>query len=168
MVEAEDIMEIQMKIKGLVVDPLSKMPIVVLEDLKSEHILPIWIGVFEANAIALKIENISTPRPMTHDLLKNFLEKMEITIQKIVVNDVKDNTFYAMIHCLHKRQPLIIDSRPSDAIALALRVQAPIFVEDSVVSKAHSLKYDENLEDSEKLKKWLENLKPEDFGKYKM
>lgn len=161
-------MEIEMRIKGLVVDPLSKMPIVVLEDLKSERILPIWIGVFEANAIALKIENISTPRPMTHDLLKSFLEKTDITIQKVVVNDVRDNTFYALIHCLHNGQPLLIDSRPSDAIALALRVQAPIFVEESVVSKAHSLKYDENLEDSEKLKKWLENLKPEDFGKYKM
>jgi bifunctional DNase/RNase len=161
-------MEIEMKIKGLVVDPLSKMPIVVLEDLKSERILPIWIGVFEANAIALKIENISTPRPMTHDLLKSFLEKIEVVIQKIVVTDVRDNTFYALIHCLHKGQLFLIDSRPSDAIALALRVQAPIYVDDEVVSKAHSLKYDENLEDSEKLKKWLENLKPEDFGKYKM
>lgn len=161
-------MEIEMKIKGLVVDPLSKMPIIVLEDLRSERILPIWIGIFEANAIALKIENISTPRPMTHDLLKSFLEKIDIIIQKIVVNDVRDNTFYALIHCLHKGQLMLIDSRPSDAIALALRVEAPIFVEDSVVSKAHSLKFDENLEDSEKLKKWLENLKPEDFGKYKM
>jgi bifunctional DNase/RNase len=161
-------MEIEMKIKGLVVDPLSKMPIVVLEDLKSERILPIWIGVFEANAIALKIENIATPRPMTHDLLKTFLEKTGIDIQRIVVNDVRDNTFYAMIHCLHKGNSVIIDSRPSDAIALALRVEAPIFVEESVVSKAHSLKFDENLEDSEKLKKWLENLQPEDFGKYKM
>jgi bifunctional DNase/RNase len=161
-------MEIEMKIKGLVVDPLSKMPIVVLEDPKSERILPIWIGVFEANAIALRIENIVTPRPMTHDLLKSFLEKSGINIERIVVNDVRDNTFYAMIHCLHNGNPLVIDSRPSDAIALALRVEAPIFVEESVVNKAHSLKFDENLEDSEKLKKWLENLQPEDFGKYKM
>ncbi len=161
-------MEIEMKIKGLVVDPLSKMPIVVLEDPKSERILPIWIGVFEANAIALKIENIATPRPMTHDLLKSFLEKLGISIEKIVVNDVRDNTFYALIHCLHQGRRMLVDSRPSDAIALALRVEAPIFVEESVVDKAHSLKFDENLEDSEKLKKWLENLKPEDFGKYKM
>lgn len=161
-------MEIEMKIKGLVVDPISKMPIVVLEDLNSEKILPIWIGVFEANAIALKIENISTPRPMTHDLVKNFLEKLDISVEKIVVNDVRDNTFYAMIHCRHKDQTITIDSRPSDAIALSLRVDAPIFVEDEVVKKAHSLKFDENLEDSEKLKKWLENLKPENFGKYKM
>jgi len=161
-------MEIEMKIKGLVVDPISKMPIVVLEDLNNEKILPIWIGVFEANAIALKIENISTPRPMTHDLVKNFLEKLNISVEKVVVNDVRDNTFYAMIHCRYKDQSITIDSRPSDAIALSLRVDAPIFVEDEVVKKAHSLKFDDNLEDSEKLKKWLENLKPENFGKYKM
>jgi bifunctional DNase/RNase len=161
-------MEIEMKIKGLVVDPISKMPIVVLEDLTSERILPIWIGVFEANAIALKIENISTPRPMTHDLVKNFLEQLDISVEKIVVNDVRDNTFYAMIHCRYKDQTITIDSRPSDAIALSLRVDAPIYVEDDVVKKAQSLKFDENLEDSEKLKKWLENLKPENFGKYKM
>lgn len=157
-----------MKIKGLVVDPISKMPIVVLEDINSERILPIWIGAFEANAIALKIENIATPRPMTHDLLKNVLDKINITIEKIMVNDVKDNTFYALIHCRYNDQVFTIDSRPSDAIALALRMDAPIFVKDEVVRKAHSLKFDENLEDSEKLKKWLENLKPENFGKYKM
>jgi bifunctional DNase/RNase len=149
-------MEIEMKIKGLVVDPISKMPIVVLEDLNSERILPIWIGVFEANAIALKIENISTPRPMTHDLVKNFLEKLNISVEKVVVNDVRDNTFYALIHCRYKDQTITIDSRPSDAIALSLRVDAPIFVEDEVVKKAHSLKFDDNLEDSE------------NFGKYKM
>ncbi|UCC41842.1 MAG: bifunctional nuclease family protein [Candidatus Aminicenantes bacterium] len=161
-------MDIEMKIKGLVVDPISKMPIVVLEDLENERILPIWIGVFEANAIALKIENISTPRPMTHDLLKSFMDKLNISIHKIVVNDVRDNTFYAMIHCKIKDQAIIIDSRPSDAIALALRTDAPIYVKDEVIEKAHSLKFDENLEDSEKLKKWLENLNPENFGKYKM
>jgi len=161
-------MEIEMKIKGLVVDPISKMHIVVLEDLNSERMLPIWIGVFEANAIALKIENISTPRPMTHDLLKSFLDKLNISIEKIVVNDVRDNTFFAQIHCRNKDQTMTIDCRPSDAIALALRVEAPIFVENEVVKKAQSLKFDDNLEDSEKLKKWLEGLKPENFGKYKM
>jgi bifunctional DNase/RNase len=161
-------MEIEMKIKGLVVDPISKMPIVVLEDTNKERMLPIWIGVFEANAIALKIENISTPRPMTHDLLKNFLKKLQISVEKIVVNDVRDNTFYALIHCLYNNNRLTIDSRPSDAIALALRTDAPIYVDEEVVNKAHSLRFDENLEDSEKLKKWLESLRPEDFGKYKM
>lgn len=161
-------MEIEMKIKGLVVDPISKMPIVVLEDSHSEQILPIWIGVFEANAIALSIENVPTPRPMTHDLLKNFLEKLDISIEKVVVNDVRNNTFYALIHCLHDATRIVIDSRPSDAIALALRMSSPIFVEDEVVRKAHSLKLDENLEGSEKLRKWLEGLTPEEFGKYKM
>ena len=161
-------MEIEMKIKGLVVDPISKMPIVVLEDSHSERILPIWIGVFEANAIALSIENVPTPRPMTHDLLKNVLEKLDISIEKIVVNDVRNNTFYALIHFLHDATRIVIDSRPSDAIALALRMSSPIFVEDEVVRKAHGLKLDENLEGSEKLRKWLEGLTPEEFGKYKM
>lgn len=161
-------MEIEMRIKGLVVDPISKMPIVVLEDLKSDRMLPIWIGVFEANAIALRIENITTPRPMTHDLLKNILDELKIKVEKIVVNDVRDNTFYAMIHCRYKDQIISIDSRPSDAIALVLRTEAPIFVEEKVVEKAQSLKLEDSLEDSEKLKTWLENLKPEDFGKYKM
>ncbi len=161
-------MEIEMKVKGLVVDPISKMPIVVLEDPQNEQILPIWIGVFEANAIALTIENIPTPRPMTHDLLKSFLEKLEVAVEKIVVNDVRNNTFYAMIHLRHGDQPVVIDSRPSDAIALALRVNSPIYVEETVVTRAQSVKFDENLEDPEKLMSWLENLKPEDFGKYKM
>jgi hypothetical protein len=161
-------MEIEMKIKGLVVDPISKMPIVVLEDLHSKRMLPIWIGVFEANAIALRIENIATPRPMTHDLLKNLLDELNIKVEKIVVNDVRDNTFYALIYCRYMNQTIAIDSRPSDAIALVLRTDAPIFVEESVVEKAHSMKIDDNLEDSENLKKWLENLQPEDFGKYKM
>lgn len=157
-----------MKIKGLVVDPISKMPIVVLEDLKSQYMLPIWIGVFEANAIALKVENITTPRPMTHDLLKSFLDKFDIFVDKIIINDVRDNTFFALISCRYKDKDITVDSRPSDAIALALRLNVPIFVKEEVVKKAHSLKFEDNLEKSEKLKKWLENLKPEDFGKYKM
>ena len=157
-----------MKVKGLVVDPISKMPIVVLEDPHNEQILPIWIGVFEANAIALTIENVPTPRPMTHDLLKSFLDKLNIAIEKIVVNDVRNNTFYALIHCRCDAKPIIIDSRPSDAIALALRMSSPIFVEDEVVRKAQGLKFDDSLEASEKLRKWLEGLGPDDFGKYKM
>ncbi|MGA2361361.1 MAG: bifunctional nuclease family protein [Candidatus Aminicenantales bacterium] len=161
-------MEIEMKVKGLVVDPISKMPIVVLEDPHNEQILPIWIGVFEANAIALTIENVPTPRPMTHDLLKSFLEKLGIAIEKIVVNDVRNNTFYALIHCRQEERAIIIDSRPSDAIALALRMSSPIFVEDDVVRKAHNLKFEDNLDASEKLRRWLEGLGPEDFGKYKM
>ena len=161
-------MAVEMKVKGLTMDPKSKAFIVLLSDLENRHALPIWIGPFEANAIALKIENIAVPRPMTHDLLKDFLDRLNISIDKIVVNDVRDNTFYALIHCKIKDQTVIIDSRPSDAIALALRTNASIYVKDEVIEKAHSLKFDENLEDSEKLKKWMENLKPENFGKYKM
>jgi len=157
-----------MKIKGLVVDPISKMPIVVLEDPISEQILPIWIGIFEANAIALSLEGIPTPRPMTHDLMKNFLDELNIKVEKIVVNDVRDNTFYAIIYLAQNDIHYQVDSRPSDAIALALRVQAPIYVSDEVLRKAHGLKFDENLENSEKLKQWLESLSPEDLGKYKM
>ena len=161
-------MEIEMKIKGLIVDPISNMPIVVLKDVNSNRILPIWIGVFEANAIALQIEKIPTPRPMTHDLIKNILNTFNIEIQKIVVNQIKDNTFYALIYCKYNDKILTIDSRPSDAIAIALRVNAPIYVTEEVMEKAHSLDVDEDLEDSEKLQKWLEKLKPEDLGKYKM
>ena len=157
-----------MKVKGLVVDPISKMPIVVLENPRDERILPIWIGVFEANAIALTIENVPTPRPMTHDLLKSFLDKLEIAIEKIVVNDVRNNTFYALIHCRRAGQEMVVDSRPSDAIALALRMSSPIFVEEEVVRKANGLKFEEGGESSERLLKWLETLGPEDFGRYKM
>jgi len=162
-------MEVLMKIKGLVVDPISRMPIVVLEDPLSDRILPIWIGVFEANAIALSLEGVSTPRPMTHDLMKNFLEQLNIAVDRVVVNDVRENTFYAIIYCRHNDTPYLIDSRPSDAIALALRLNAPIYVEEEVIRKAQSLKNEENLENSGKTKsRWLENLKPEDLGKYKM
>lgn len=161
-------MEIKVRIKGLVLDPISKMPIVVLEDPASERILPIWIGVFEANAIALSLENIPTPRPMTHDLMKSLLDHLDVLVEKIVVNDVRNNTFYALIYCRQGDQSYVIDSRPSDAIALALRTRAPIFVEEEVIKRAQSLKLDENLETSEKLREWLESLKPEDFGKYKM
>lgn len=157
-----------MKVKGLVVDPISKMPIVVLENPRDERILPIWIGVFEANAIALTIENVPTPRPMTHDLLKSFLDKLEIAIEKIVVNDVRNNTFYALIYCRRAGQEMVVDSRPSDAIALALRMSSPIFVEEEVVRKANGLKFDEGGESSERLLKWIETLGPEDFGRYKM
>ncbi|MBM3293574.1 MAG: bifunctional nuclease family protein [Candidatus Aminicenantes bacterium] len=161
-------MEIEMKIKGLVIDPISKMPIVVLEEPAGDRILPIWIGVFEANAIALTIENIPTPRPMTHDLIRNVLSRLNIGVDRIVVTDVKNNTFYASIHCRHEGREMVIDSRPSDAIALALRMRSPIYVEEEVVRRAHGLKLDENLEGSENLRKWLETLRPEDFGKYRM
>jgi hypothetical protein len=161
-------MEIEMTIKGLMIDPITNMPIVILKDKEGERVLPIWVGVFEANAIALQIENISTPRPMTHDLLKNILTEIEAEVQRIVVSDLRDNTFYAMIYLDRDGETIAIDARPSDAIALALRTRSPIFVEDSVVESAKGLDLSKDTTDSERLQKWLEGLNPDDLGKYKM
>jgi len=161
-------MEIEMTIKGLMIDPITNMPIVILKDKEGDRVLPIWVGVFEANAIALQIENISTPRPMTHDLLRNILSEIEADVQRIVVCELKDNTFYAMIYLDREGQTMAVDARPSDAIALALRTKAPIFVEDAVVESAKGLDLSKNTTDSERLQKWLEGLNPDDLGKYKM
>lgn len=161
-------MEIEMSIKGLMIDPITNMPIVILRDKEGNRILPIWVGIFEANAIALQIENITTPRPMTHDLLKNVLKDLEASVEKIVVSELKDNTFYAMIYLNKGGEVLAVDSRPSDAIALALRTRSPIFVEESVVESAKGMDLTKDTADSEKLQKWLESLNPEDLGKYKM
>jgi bifunctional DNase/RNase len=161
-------MEIEMMIKGLMIDPITNMPIVILKDKAGDRVLPIWVGVFEANAIALQIENISTPRPMTHDLIKNILTEIEAEVQRIVVSDLRDNTFYAMIYLDRDGETIAIDARPSDAIALALRTRSPIFVEDSVVESAKGLDLSKEATDSERLQKWLEGLNPDDLGKYKM
>jgi bifunctional DNase/RNase len=123
---------IEMTIKGLMVDPITNMPIVILKDKQGERVLPIWVGIFEANAIALQIENVATPRPMTHDLLRNVITDLDGRVERIVVSDLKDNTFYAVIHLLVRGDRVAIDARPSDAIALALRTRAPILVEESV------------------------------------
>ncbi|HUU50515.1 MAG TPA: bifunctional nuclease family protein [Nitrospinota bacterium] len=162
---------IEMKVKGLTLDPLTNMPIVILKDKDNEKALPIWVGIFEANAIALEIEKVPTPRPMTHDLIKNILEGLKAKVMKVIVNDLKDNTFYATIALSLNGAEINIDSRPSDAIALALRVKSPIFVTKKVLKEAKSLDLsDQDLkdDDKEKWKKWLEKLKPEDFGKYEM
>ena len=161
-------MEIEMTIKGLMIDPITNMPIVILKDKEGDRVLPIWVGVFEANAIALQIENISTPRPMTHDLLRNILSEIEADVQRIVVCELKENTFYAMIYLDREGQTMAVDARPSDAIALALRTKAPIFVEDDVVESAKGLDFSKDKTDSERLQKWLEGLNPDDLGKYKM
>ena len=129
-------MLIEMTIKGLMVDPITNMPIVILKDKEGERVLPIWVGIFEANAIALQIENVSTPRPMTHDLLRDVIHNLNGDVQKIVVSDLKDNTFYAVLHVLVGGQVVVIDARPSDAIALAVRSQVPIYAEDTVLDKA--------------------------------
>ena len=168
---------IEMKIRGLTLDPLTNMPIIILKDSEGKHALPIWVGIFEANAIALEMENINTPRPMTHDLIKNILVETKATVSHIVIDELKDNTFFAKLCIKANGNETNVDSRPSDAIALALRLKVPVYVEEKVVEEAKSIDLSEknidltdksNLEDPSKWKKWLENLKPEDFGKYKM
>jgi len=161
-------MMIRMTVRGIALDPITNMPIIILKDQEEKRALPIWVGIFEANAIALELEKIATPRPMTHDLIKNILDGVGASVHQIVVNDLKDNTFFAVIEVNHNGNVVNIDSRPSDAIALALRLNAPIFVTDKVVSKAKSMDVAEEKEDSDRWREWLENLKPEDFGKYKM
>lgn len=161
-------MQVEMTIKGLMVDPVTNMPIIILRDQEGQRVLPIWVGVFEANAIALQIENIATPRPMTHDLLRNVIADLKAQVRKIVVSDLKENTFYALIYMTVNGDTVAVDARPSDAIALALRVRAPIFVEDAVIDSAKRLDFTPDKADSERLQKWLESLNPEDLGKYKM
>jgi uncharacterized protein len=161
-------MQIEMTIKGLMVDPITTMPIVILRDKDGQRVLPIWVGVYEANAIALQIENISTPRPMTHDLLRNVIHDLNASVQKIVVCDLQENTFYALIYLSMNGDTVAVDARPSDAIALALRTRAPIFVEEAVIDNAKTLDPSADKADAERLHKWLESLDPDDLGKYKM
>jgi uncharacterized protein len=157
-----------MTIKGLMVDPVTNMPIILLRDSEGQKVLPIWVGIYEANAIALQIENVSTPRPMTHDLLKNVITDLKATVRKIVVSELKDNTFFALIYLDVNGESVAIDARPSDAIALALRARAPIFVEESVIDNAKPFDPSGEKPDTERLQKWLENLDPDELGKYKM
>ena len=159
---------IEMNIKGLMVDPITNMPIIILRDPDGDKVLPIWVGVFEANAIALQIENIQTPRPMTHDLLRNVISDLDGTVDQVVVSDLKDNTFFAIIYLTVKGERVVIDSRPSDAIALALRTRAPILVEEAVIDNAKTVDFTSDRADSERLQQWLESLDPDDMGKYKM
>ena len=161
-------MQIEMTIKGLMVDPITNMPIIILRDQDGQKVLPIWVGIFEANAIALQIEYIQTPRPMTHDLLRNVIQDLQAAVERIVVCDLKENTFYALIHLQTAGGPVAIDARPSDAIALALRAQAPIFVEDRVIDHAKTVDLAPDKENAERLQKWLEGLDPEAMGRYKM
>jgi bifunctional DNase/RNase len=160
--------EVEMKIRGLMMDPSTNMPIVVLKDAQGSAILPIWVGIHEANAIALEIEKVQTPRPMTHDLLKNVFLGLDVRVQKVVVNELREDTFFALIWVERNGEMMSIDSRPSDALALALRVDCPIFVEDEVLknSKLSTVMSERNT--SEEMRKWLEGLSDEDLGRYKM
>ena len=157
-----------MEIRGLMLDPNSNVPIVILQDQERHFFLPIWIGVFEANAIALRIEGVEPPRPLTHDLLRSLLDHLHATVVRVEICSLKENTFYALIHVQRNGELTQIDARPSDAIALALRTDAPIFVRWSVLEQAKATELAADLDDEERLKKWLEQMKPEDFGKYTM
>ena len=166
-------MLIEMKVSGLTIDPITNTPIVILKDLQEKKAIPIWIGLFEASAIATELEKITFSRPMTHDLMHDILKILGVEIDRIEICDLKNNTFFANIHLSREGQSLVIDARPSDAIAIALRAGAQIFVEDQVIEKSRSIDFGAKTTDldklkDEKLKEFLENLSPEEFGKYKM
>jgi uncharacterized protein len=166
-------MLIKMKVTGLTIDPLTNTPIVIMKDMQEKKAIPIWIGLFEASAIATELEKITFSRPMTHDLVMDILRIMEVEVIKIEINDLRNNTFFANIYLIKDGKNLVIDSRPSDAIAIALRANAPIFVDDKVIEKSRNVDFGTKLTDldkvkDEKLKEFLENLSPDDFGKYKM
>jgi bifunctional DNase/RNase len=163
----------EMKISGMAIDPFTNVPIVILRDLEGKSTVPIWIGLLEASAIATVLENIQFSRPMTHDLFKRVMDTLNVVINKIVVNDLKDNTYYATIYLTTSGVEHQIDSRPSDAIAIALRTNAKIYMEESVIEKSKRIELakPDDMTSEEAKKKWaeiLESLNPEDFGKYKM
>ncbi|HEY1216325.1 MAG TPA: bifunctional nuclease family protein [Bryobacteraceae bacterium] len=157
-----------MKIRGLMMDPMSNMPIVVLKDLAGDSVLPIWVGIYEANAIALEIEKVTTPRPMTHDLIKILLMGLDTSVSKVVVSELKDDTFFAQIWLERNGKLISIDSRPSDALALALRHDCPIYVDEKVLQTSRGSNGVSEKVNNEELRKWLENLNEDDLGRYKM
>jgi len=160
--------EVEMKIRGLMMDPVTNMPIVVLKDPASDAVLPIWVGIYEANAIALEIEKVSTPRPMTHDLIKNLLTGLDTAVRKVVVNELREDTFFAVIWLERNGQIISVDSRPSDALAIALRLDCPIFVDDEVLKSSKLASSVSDRVSADELRKWLEGLNDEDLGRYKM
>src|SRR5436853_7052822 len=161
-------MEVEMKIRGLMVDPVTNMPIVVRKGGNGTAILPIWVGVYEANAIAMEIEKVATPRPMTHDLIRNLLFGLETGVKKVVVSDLKEDTFYAVIWLERDGQLISVDSRPSDALAVALRLDCPIYVEETVLKSSKSAQAVAEVGSNEELRKWLEHIADEDLGRYRM
>jgi bifunctional DNase/RNase len=161
-------MDIEMKIRGLMMDPVTNMPIVVLKDVNGDAILPIWVGIPEAHAIHWEIEKLTPPRPMTHDLLKNALQGLNARIQKVIVNELRDDTFYAVICLEQNGEQVCMDARPSDAIALALRVDCPVYVSEQVLKNSRIAASGAENMTADELRRWLENLNDEDLGRYKM
>jgi bifunctional DNase/RNase len=161
-------MEVEMKIRGLMVDPSTNMPIVILKDVHGDTVLPIWLGLYEANAIALEIEKATPPRPMTHDLLKNLIYGLNAHVERVVVTELRDDTFYAVIWMDQNGESVSLDARPSDALALALRSDCPIYVSEDVLRAAKLGPNPTDSASAEELRRWLENLNDEDLGRYKM
>ena len=161
-------MELEMKIRGLMIDPATNMPIVILKDVSGDTVLPIWVGIYEANAIALEVEKTTTIRPMTHDLLKNLIQGLNAEVQRIVVTELRDDTFFAVIWMNQQGETVCIDARPSDAIALAIRADCPIYVSEEVLRAARIVPVESDQLASEEHKRWFENLNDEDLGRYKM
>jgi hypothetical protein len=162
-------MDIEVRIRGLMMDPATNMPIVVLKDIASEMVMPIWVGIFEANAIAIEIEKVAAPRPMTHDLTRNLIRHMNAQLEKVVINELRDETFYAVLWLRQEGEPMTVDARPSDAIALALRADCPIFVSEKVMQTAKlNTSGPPEGPTAEQLRSWLEGLNDDDLGRYKM
>lgn len=162
-------MEIEVRIRGLMMDPSTNMPIVVLKDIASDAVMPIWVGLFEANAIAIEIEKVATPRPMTHDLARNLMRYLNSSLERVVINEIKDDTFYATLWLKQDNQSISVDARPSDAIALALRADCPIYVAEEVMQAARlSTSGPAETPSAEQLRGWLEGLNDDDLGRYKM
>jgi uncharacterized protein len=160
--------EVEVRIRGLMMDPVTSMPMIVLKDIAGDAVLPIWVGIFEANAIALEIEKNTTPRPMTHDLIRNILRGFDTHVTRVVISDLRDDTFYAVIWMDRGGETLAIDARPSDALALAMRADCPIFVARTVLDHAKANNAGRDAGNSDELRRWLENLNDDDLGKYKM
>ncbi|HAG50018.1 MAG: hypothetical protein A2X87_07505 [Deltaproteobacteria bacterium GWC2_42_51] len=165
-------MFLEMKVFGLAIDPFTNTPIIILKDIGDKNVLPIWIGPLEASAIATELEKIQLARPMTHDLLKNIFKNLGIAVSKVEITDLDNNVYYAVIHLAIGESRYTIDARPSDAIAVALRANSPIFVEKKVLEKSRNVDNAKHGDkDKERQSDWLDmlmNLTPEDFGKYKM
>ena len=165
-VQAPD--EVEMQIRGLMMDPVTNMPIIVLKDVGSDLVLPIWVGIFEANAIALELEKTATPRPMTHDLLRNLARGLNAQVRKVVVSEMRDDTYYAVIWMEQSGEVVTLDARPSDAIALALRWDCPIYASRAVLENAKQVQEGPPNANAEEMRRWLENLNDDDMGQYKM
>jgi hypothetical protein len=161
-------MDIEVRIRGLMMDPATNMPIIVLKDPASDAVMPIWVGMFEAHAIAIELEKVAAPRPMTHDLTRNLIQHLNARLERVVITEIREDTFFAVLWLRQGEEPVTVDARPSDAIALALRFDCPIYVSDQVMESARVTASGVEGQTGEQLRGWLEGLNDEDLGRYKM